>query len=206
MELKIYVTILYKHIRTLLLIPLLGGVLGFLVATQLPSQYHALATVYVQKIPEAPVSGEYTCDGYYAQQAAEAYTDTIVGLFESQTVMQRAIFLDPEVTGSRTIRYLKRAVDIQKVAPQLVEIEVVDADQQYAHMATISLFQAVEEKVLSVQDDTLSGMHINLVNSEPLITLKEPMIALFSIVGLMVGLFVSVSYILLREYLLAEDA
>ncbi len=203
MELREYLRVLQKNIVVLVGLTVLGGAVALGVSQRIPDKFEALLTIYVQKIPEQPTSGDFTYDGYYAQQAAEAFTDTVVGLFESSTVAYRALELTERDSAISQIRELNKQTSVEKIAPQLVDLSVRATDSVYAIEVVQGLFSAVEEQVLSAEHD-FGNVTVKRVNTEPLVILQKPPILLYTLVGLFVGFFVAIVAVAIKQYM-TED-
>lgn len=127
MELRQLLNELKRQIRLIVIITLLFGGLGLAVSLTWPVSYRATQQLYVQK--DAAVGSDYNYDGYYAQQAAEQYTDTVVGLFKGAAFWSEAVTRSG-VTVSGTIP--KDSLLVEKIAPQIIEVSVTWQDQQSA--------------------------------------------------------------------------
>jgi capsular polysaccharide biosynthesis protein len=205
MELREFLLLLKKNATLILLAGLvLGGIVWFS-SLQLQPAYHAVLSIYVQKIPEQPSSGDFTYDGFYAQQAAESYTDTVVGLFESPALHARALQIAEKPSDSLAVKQFEKQLRVEKVAPRLIDIELRSSTSEEARLYSLSLFQAVKERLedLTSQDSADLNMRIDSVNQEPLISLVKPLVLLNTVVGVLVGLFAATSFILLKQYLLS---
>lgn len=205
MELRAFLVLLQKNMIAIILISVITGALALLMSLRLQPTYHAVLSVYVQKIPEQPAGGDFTFDGFYAQQAAESYTDTVVGLFESPAIHVRALQFADQDTEPSTVEQVKQQTRIRKVAPRLIDLEVRSYEQEEARVLAKSLFKAVSNRLdeLTSEDSANLKMKINAVNDEPLISLAEPRVVLYTIIGVLVGMFGATTTFLLKEYLLS---
>ena len=198
MELKVLIQQLKKRLWIIVGTTLLGVIAGWGVVSFVPVRYEASLSIYVQKIIEQSMSGEYTYDGYYAQQAAEAYTDTVMGLLESPDVAASALM----ATGlnSDTIVALKRSLKVEKVAPQIVHMAVTQTDQQAASELVMAVTKIATDRVQQLDTQT-SGYTVETVNDEPLIVVQALPSMLTIRVGGLLGLMVSVGFLAFWVYL-----
>lgn len=189
----------------IVLVGAITGILALLISLRLQPTYHAVLSVYVQKIPEQPAGGDFTFDGFYAQQAAESYTDTVVGLFESPAIYVRALQIADRDSEASAVEQVKQQTRIQKVAPRLIDLEVRSYEREEARILAQSLFKAVSNRLdeLTLEDSANLNMKINAVNDEPLISLAQPRVILNTVVGVLVGIFIATTALLLKEYLLS---
>lgn len=198
MELKVLLKQLKRWLPVIVGLTLLGVVVGWGVASLLPVRYEASLSIYVQKIVEQPSSGEYTFDGYYAQQAAEAYTDTVVGLLESPDVAASALSLSG--INPDTIVSLKRSLVVEKVAPQIVHVTVTQTNQLAASELVLAVTKVATERVQQLDTQT-SGYTVAAVNAEPLILVVALPLMLSVLAGGLLGFVLSVGFFAFWIYL-----
>jgi len=203
MELREYIGILQKNIITLVSIVGIFTLGAAFVTLRIPEKHEAQLSVYIHKIAERPQSGDFAYDGYYAQLAAEAFTDTIVGLFESTTTAKRALEIAGMEAEISAIRSLHGKIEVEKVAPQLVEISVTDTDQRYAVSTVKALYASVEDELAATDRDTGNGLSIKQINEEPLVLLKKQLLWLNTLVGFFIGIFAGVALVAIKVY--AQD-
>lgn len=205
MELREFLFLLRKNLPTIVLIALITGALALAMALRLQPTYHATLSVYVQKVPEQPTGGDFTFDGFYAQQAAESYTDTVIGLFESHAIYVRALQITGEEPDFSAVKRMERQTNIQKVAPRLINLEIRSYEEDEARTLAKSLFMAVSGRLdeLTSTDNADLNMRISAVSEDPLMSLSQPRVALYTIIGVLAGAFAATTLFLLKEYLLS---
>lgn len=201
MELREFIEILGKYRRLLLLGTLFFGFLGLGVSFLLPEKEKAILTLYVRRSAQAPSSGFYTYDGYYSQQAAEKYTDTVVGFLESLGILKQAAELVGLSTDQRTLKGLRKSVEIAKVAPQLVDIRATRKLPGEAKNLAQALADSTKERTEALNKAGDEALALDLVTSEPIVEVKKPMIVLNTVVGVLGGFLLSVLCAMFWEYL-----
>lgn len=203
MELKTYLVIIKKNSVRIIVSALLVGLVVYVVSGSLPISYEATISVYIQKVPENFSQELYTYDGFYAQEAAESYTDTVVGLFESPAITEKVVALLVGLDSELTVKSVSRKVMVEKSAPRIITIRVKDNDQEVAIQTASALFKAADESIkqLHGSDDPERTLQIAALNSEPLIARLAPFVWLNTLVGALVGLIGALCIVALREYL-----
>ena len=202
MTLAQIVQTLKKSQVSLLGVSFVISVVVFVVLLKLPSQYAASTSLYIHNTTVAdPASFSY--DGYYAQLAAEGYTDTVVGLFETPELSQtiESAFLQGTYTDTPKITSL----DVKKIAPQIVSVVYTSSDENLsldmvtvASESVISLVSMLNEKdALKFSAQPLSDIpDIKVVTYSPL---------LFSIVFFLLVLIGGGLLVLINEYLRGNE-
>lgn len=199
-ELRDFLQFLSKRF---LIILLSGGVLGvssLFFSLRLPVQYRASLLLYVQRIPQETASGLYAYDGYFAGQAAEAYSDTVKGFLQSLDLVREAA-KGVELTDSEAVlKKLNRKIRITKTAPQLIEITVTLTGAQNASALVQSLAQTVVDRVKSLNQNGDQNFSVSPAGSQPIIETITPPKLLNSLVAFWVGILIAIAGISLKKY------
>lgn len=199
-ELRDFLQFLSKRF---LIILLSGGVLGvssLFFSSRLPTQYRASLLLYVQRIPQETAGSLYAYDGYYAGQAAEAYSDTVKGLLQSLE-LTRDSAAAVRLTGSESeLKKLNRKTKVTKVAPQLIEITTTLPDSGEASAFVQALARAGINRVKNLNASGDQNLALTLVNSDPLIETIKPTAALNTLVGFLSGVLLATAAISLKKY------
>ncbi len=185
MQLKTLLNQLTKRFKYILLISLLGVGVGLGVTLVVPNTYTAAINIYVYKEVESPQPGVYSYDGYYAQQASEAYTDTVKSVFESGDILSSA--LDEQGILIEDLKSFQGSLTVDKVAPQLIEVKLTRENQGEASGVIQAISQKVDQKIRELNNGQANRYLIKQVTPEPLLTYNQLPILLTALVGLMLG-------------------
>lgn len=203
MELKEALLLLKKYRWFLFALTFLAAVVGYGVSLKWPVYFKASGVLFVNREAEKKVVGNnyYTYEGFYRQQTAEKFTDTVVGLLKSEVILAgagKSLGLAVDHAG---LKKLSGAVEVRKAAPQLVKLEV---KQKTAEQAT-KLWQALAkegiEKVKTLGAGEDSRLLLSQVTAEPLVNAISPDPLLDTVVAAGLGLVVGIFALSLREYL-----
>ena len=133
MELKTLIQTFQKHLTLILGFGLVFGLLGAAFYYYYPKSYKAVGSFYVARvISETPPQGDFTYEGYYAQQAGTNYTETFIGLLESVDVRKLVLESMSVEVNEASLRRAARIVDARKTAPQIVTLTVKASDPESA--------------------------------------------------------------------------
>lgn len=203
MELKDLLKHLQRRFGILISITLLFCIGGGVLARLWPVTQTASLALYIQKDAEQSPLGDYTYDGYYAQQAAEAYTDTVVGLLESPDVM--AEVLDQlEVDRDTRFNEFHRSLKVEKTAPQIVLVSVTRQDVNEANQVVTQVADSVIKRVSTLNEGLDNNLTVSLIGAEPLVQSNELPFLLTIIVAGLFGITLG-GFGILCEYYLTED-
>lgn len=201
MELKHYLKILQTHWKTIVASAVALAVIVGVVSAYWPTRYKSELTVYVQRVPEDPPAGDYTYDGYYAQQAAEAYTDTVEGFLQSREIIRQALQASNLPTDAHQIRRVEKRLHVDKVAPQLIDVALTMETQAEASSLVKAIAQATSQRAKALNQQENEAVVIELVSAEPLESMVKAWVGLNVVVGLVGGLILSTGGVLLKGYL-----
>jgi capsular polysaccharide biosynthesis protein len=201
MELKDYTILIRRGLLLLIISATAFGLLAFFVSQQLPTTYAASLTLYVKRQAAEANPDYYTFDGYYSQQAAEKFTETVVGFLQSKDILLASAKLADLPTDQKTLEQLESSIKIKQVAPQLVWLKVEQENGEEAKEFCTALAQATTERINLLNQTGDKAISVDLLNPEPLVEKSEPKVVLNSLVGGLVGTLLAFLYIFLKEYL-----
>lgn len=205
MELREYSTIFRKNLPLLVILSAVLGGLGFLISKNLPTTHTGSLTIYVKRQATDPSTDYYTFDGYYSQQAAEKFTETVVGFLKSKDILLASAKLADLPTDQESLEQFEGSIKIKQVAPQLVNLEVTKEDAGAARTFCTAVAQATTERINLLNQTGDKSISVDLLNTEPLVERNEPKILLNTLVGSLVGLLLALLYVFLKEYLAPHD-
>jgi capsular polysaccharide biosynthesis protein len=200
MELQEYVSLFKKNLRLVILLPIVFGAVAFLVSLQLEPTYTASLTIYVKRQASEPTGDFYTFDGYYSQQAAEKFTETVVGFLESKDILLASAKLAGLPTDQESLGRLEGSIKVRQEAPQLVSLKVTQKDGAGAKKFAVALAQAATERINLLNQTGDKAISVDLLNSEPLVSKNAVPVVVNTLAGVLAGALAAYLYVLLKEY------
>lgn len=205
MELREYLKIVRKSLPLLVVLAAALGMLAFLFSQRLPTTHTASLTFYVKRQATEAREDYYTFDGYYSQQAAEKFTETVVGFLKSKDILLASAKLVKLPTDQGSLEQLEGSIKIKQVAPQLVNLEVTKEDAEAARTFCTALAQATTERINLLNQTGDKAISVDLLNAEPLVEKNAPKVVLNSLVGVLIGALLASFYIFLKEYFSGQE-
>jgi capsular polysaccharide biosynthesis protein len=204
MELKEILNFIKQKSQILSLCLLVGGILGTSAFFLLPTKYLCLGTLYVARQPEES-SDFYTYSGYYAQQVALSYAETVKGLLENNTLQARALEeLEIPVT-EKNLRKLQNKVKVIDAGPQLVALEVKEKSQTEAREVWEALTTNITATSTEINKKGDSKLNITRVKEEPVTKETYKNLYVFSAAGGLLSLFLSTTVLGIINYMKEEQ-
>jgi len=202
MELKKIRKLVNKNWRILVAFALGFGLLGIAAFFILPRKYIAAGSLLVSRSAESESFTEFTYEGYYAQQTARGFTDTLVGFLESPDARNKTLVrlgIDPT---ENNLRRARRSTKVTKSAPQVVTVQVKHSDSDRAEEYWSALVAQVRE--IAGEFNVRFGdplISVNLVDGSPVVYEGYSNVYLNAAVGSLLGLVLGFFTLFTKEYL-----
>jgi capsular polysaccharide biosynthesis protein len=198
MELKRLFKAIAKNKKTVLRYGLLGLVVG-IIAYAWPAKYLTTGSFYVKRGVDA--SNEFfTYEGYYAQQAALAYTNTVIALFESVDIHSSALANTGVPVNEKTLHQTGRNTKVKKSGPQIVTLTVTGNRESDSKILWESLAQETTQAISRINSNGDYRLGLSAVSAEPVTKkqYKSPLVYIPAsiLLGLGLGIFINS----LKEY------
>ncbi len=200
MELREYVKIIKRSLPLLVILAAGFGGLAFFASSKMPTTYTASLTLYVKRQATEASADYYTFDGFYSQQAAEKFTETVVGFLKSKDILLASAKLADLPLDQESLKQLESSITIKQVAPQLVSLKVKKEEPNAAKTSCTALAQATTERINLLNQTGDKSISVDLLNSEPLVEKNEPKVLLNSLVGILSGILLAFLYTFLKSY------
>lgn len=175
------------------------GLLAGFVFFILPPTYTASGSIYVTR--KAEDSGTFfTYEGYYSQQSAIMYTNSVIALAESSDVKDQVLKSLGMPRGATNLRKLNNSIVIKKTGSQIININVKDKDSNKAQKIWEELSNSIIETSKNINEDSNDNLSVVKVSEKPLIrkNYKPPII--IGLAGLLLGFSIGILIISLKEY------
>jgi capsular polysaccharide biosynthesis protein len=200
MELASLLRQLRNNILPITVFAVFLAVISGLMAQKYSHRFTATLSFYVYKPHEVAPSGEYSYDGYYAQQIAESYTDTLVGLLENPDILSQAL-TSLGIDASRDLASYANSITVEKVAPQLVTLKVALNNREESSRLATSVAENVRSQVSKFNNQRGEGVEVGLVETDPLQGEEQIPATIAGIAGLLLGVVMGIGFLFFRVYL-----
>ncbi len=107
----------------------MGGLSYFL----MPQKYLAIGSLFIGRQIEKSDGKYFTYEGYYSQQTAQNYTNTVIGFLESAELKKDALESVGLPVTEESLRKLGNQIKTKKTSPQLITITIKSEDPERAN-------------------------------------------------------------------------
>lgn len=198
MEIKDIYKKLTKHKTNLLLSLLTGALLG-IIFYFLPSKYVASGSFFVNRKTSAE-SDFFTYEGYYGQQTALSYTNSILSLMESIDIKRMVLESNKMPLNSKNMNVLNRIISVKKTGPQVISLVVKGKTYEEAKRLWNSVSNVTMAATYEINRNGDENLSISPVSPQPLVGLPYKSVYLYGIVGTLASFTVASFFICLKEY------
>jgi capsular polysaccharide biosynthesis protein len=186
MEFREYLKILKKNFLLIFILGIAGFLVSFVTVKKLPTGYEKSQLVYVV-IPKIAQNQTYNFEGYFSQEKARNFTDTAIAILES-----------PDFSGE--ILTPGEALNIRKVAPQVIRITAVANDSQSADSLITKTITGFNQKMFALTNEDQQPQIKLIGKSQPAVfTGQNPKI--ITAFGFLAGVFFAIFVISLKTFL-----
>lgn len=194
--------ILKKSVRLLGGASLVAFGVVFVIVSKVPTYYSVSLSMYVHN-KAIPSSDGFSYDGYYAQLAAEGYTDTVIGLFETPELARE--FRNGFSQGTYADTPRTKSLQVKKIAPQILSVSYRSYDQSLAlDMVSIAI-NSVVSRVDELNEKDALWFSVEPLDELPEIREISYSPLLFSIVAFFVVLVGGSGLVLTHAYLRGNE-
>jgi len=201
MELKQLINLITKNKLPILLSGLVAAVVGIFVFLLVPARYIATGSLFISRQIESNSDKYYSYDGYYGQQTAQTYTNTIQGLVDSSDAKSLALEKQGKQVDTETLRKLNKSLVIKKTNSQIITLTVTNFSKDTAVSTWNSLTDATLElsTKLNATGDPL--LHVAKVTENPIFSTEYKNVFVNMVLGYGLGSLLATLIIALKEYL-----
>ena len=201
MELKQIFAFFKQNARIIIIVSILFGALGAAAYYFLPVKYKASGSLFVKRTIYPYSENHFTYEGYYGQQAAIFYTNSVIGLVQSEDIRAEALSkLEIEV-NEENLRKYKRKIKTVKSGPQLVSVVVTEDTPEKAEALWNEVGIATVRALLNINADGDPFVDVAKVSEKPVIKESFRSLEVFTLIGFGLGSLTATTLLSLKSYL-----
>lgn len=170
---------LKPQLLKLLLLSLVIGTISGWVVTFLPSTFKASGLLFVTREADAVSPNFFTYEGYYAEQTAQQYTDSVTAILKSLPLKEEALQSIGANATTIDAKKLNNNTLVQKLGPQVISVTVTAKSNETASEEWQAITKLTASQVSELNKAGDSKISVRILDPQPLIeTVKiSPLIA-----------------------------
>jgi capsular polysaccharide biosynthesis protein len=200
-ELKKLLIIYKNNIKQLILFIILGLTLGT-ISFYVPKSYYTTGSLYVTSKVDPDNTSYFNYDGYYAQQTALNYTNTVLATLESKPIIATALYKIDINVNDQVLKKYKRNIIVIKESPQVIKFTVKGKTPEESKKLWNNLVDFTVEDLnrINIQNGD-NNLSINKIGNTIFTSQYYYPIYMHIILGILIFTFLDLVYLTSREYL-----
>ena len=199
MEYPEHKSLLRKNLPLLIVLPILVGVAALLFSYYAPTYYKSSISFAVNRINKQETV-DYQYDGYYAIQASDLFSQTVVSWFFTPSVLLE-IYEQAEVEPNiDSLERFTNRFKAKKYSSQNIVVSFKERDQDTAEKISQSIIQTVQDRGAKLNQTSDQKALFEVVGSTPVIDDQKPNVILNTVIGIIVGFFAGLGLVYLIRY------
>ncbi|MFA5070218.1 MAG: Wzz/FepE/Etk N-terminal domain-containing protein [Patescibacteria group bacterium] len=199
MELKEYLLIVNKHKSLVVFLTVTAALVSFLISYFKPVAYEASLSFAVNRTNREETS-QYQYDGYYAIQASDLVSQTVVSWFSTPSVVKE-IYAKAGINPTfNSMNKYATLFNTKKYSGQNIGVKFTEKEEGIADKVAQAAVDVIRQKVLDLNKSADSKSLFEAVPSPAVIVAVRPNTILNTVIGFLAGLFVSLLLVYLIDY------
>lgn len=172
-------------------VTIIGALAALLFAIITPVQYDTSIAFFINRTNIVETT-EYQFDGYYAIQASDLFSQTVMSWFLTPSVLleiyDRAD-IDPQISS---IEEITSRFKTRKYSPQNVVVRYQERDRETADKIAWAIIDVVQEKAAAANQTADEKALFEVMGGAPVIVEDRPHAPLNTVIGLVAGFVLSI--------------
>jgi hypothetical protein len=184
------ISIAWRYRWLILAVILIPTVLGIVFAASRPVSYTTSIAFTVNRINKQDVK-EYQYDGYYALQASDLFSETVVSWFLTPSVIVEMYDAAGVPANVSDLSSLTARFKIKKYSSQNLGVTFTSFSQTDAEKLAAAVVKTVELKASQLNQSADRKALFEVVGSKPVTVERSRQVPLVGIVGFILGVFLA---------------
>jgi len=200
MELRDYIRIYWRQRWLILSLVGIATVTTWLATASQPVRYGSSQSFAINRI-NREATPDYQYDGYYALQASDLFSQTVVSWFSTPSVLRdvyQQANVDPEI---QSLSSLSSRFKVKKYSAQNIVVRVTERTDDRVRKIAAGVKDVMEEKAAQLNQDHSGKSLFSIVGSDPVIAPIQPNVWLATAVALILSAGLSLFIAAARHYL-----
>lgn len=195
-----FTSLLKRPVAFLVIVTLLAGLAALIYSLRQPLKYETSISFAANRINQGPTNA-YEYDGYYAIQAADLFSQTVVSWFSTPSVLKEVYERAGVDTKQHALNDLTHRFSTKKFAAQNIVVTFSEASESRAQQIAQAVIETMQTRAAALNQASDKKALFELVGTKPLIVPTKPNVPLMTFGGLLAGFLAALSVVSLTAYL-----
>jgi capsular polysaccharide biosynthesis protein len=204
MELREYLSVVNKYKWLVIFISLVAALIAFLLSYFKPVVYDASLSFAVNRT-NREVTDQYQYDGYYAIQASDLVSQTVVSWFATPSVVKEIYNKAGVNPAFNSLDKYATLFQTKKYSCQNIGVKFTEKEEATAEKVAEATVEVVSTKVLELNKSADAKSLFEAVPSPAVILAVKPNVILNTVIALVAGLILSLLLVYIIQYFKEEN-
>ncbi|MFC1640627.1 hypothetical protein ACFL2D_01110 [Patescibacteria group bacterium] len=206
MELRNYISIARTYLVMIIIISAVGVGAALALRAMQPPVFEASRAVTISRV-NAQETKDYKYDNFYAIQASELFSRTVVGWIETPAIVIDVYSEAGIDAPNDNLNSLAKVIKGTRIAPQVVQIDFDHTDKEEASKLADSVINVIQREVDKENEATKDDeAYFHIEATKTIVVEQTKHYPLIAVISFLVSLFIGYNIALLRHYLKKEEA
>lgn len=182
---------MYTQYRWLILGITLVGLVATVVFSLLEKPYYDTSISFSINQTNKQDTADYQYDGYYAIQASDLFSQTVMSWFLTPSVLleiYQGAGIDPQISS---IDEITSRFKTKKFSPQNIVVRYKERDRETAQKIAAAIVNVIEERAAASNQSSDNKSLFEVKGGEPVIVERQPNVLLNTGIGLVASIVLS---------------
>ncbi len=194
-----------RPVPVLLVAAVVGGLVALGLGLRQPVRYQTSISFAANRLNKTS-STEYQYDGYYAIQAADLFSQTVVSWFSTPSVLIEVYDRAGLKSSPDSLTSLSRRFKTKKYAAQNIVVTFSEESRERAEKVAAAVTVTMQERAASLNQTADRQAFFEIVGSTPVIVEAKANLPVQTLAGLVAGFLVALALLSLVAYVKALPA
>jgi len=197
MELKKLIILIKKNFILLIIIPATIMLSALIYNNTGKTDYKAMLPITISQTATEQTE-DYKYDNYYTFRSIDLFTESIEKWFRNPNIVRRT-FEKADLEPRRELKDNTKLFKARKLSSNYLEIEYVTDSRENGQKIAKNLIEVLNEEIDKQKKDKETWYKVNA--SSPYIQINKISNIIISVISLVCGFIITITYILIKHYL-----
>ncbi len=200
MDLKELLITIKKERILVFILTILFAFVGLAANYLLPPWFYASGSLFVKRAVYPYAEDHFTYEGYYGQQAAIEYTNSIISLIESEDVRAATLQKLGADINEKNLRTYDKKIKTTKAGPQVITVTTRGKTREDAEALWKSVTDSTLASVTKISSANDPFIGITKISEKPVLKENYTDPSVFSVTGMLIGFALSTLVLAVKSY------
>jgi len=182
----------------------IATIASFAFAYLKPVEYDTSISFQINRI-NRQLTSEYQYDGYYAIQASDLFSQTVMSWFKTPSVLleiYNEAGVDPQI---KTMEEFTSRLKTKQYSPQNIVVRFKEREKATAEKLSQAIVTIIQERSAKLYQGEDENSLFEVIGAKPVVVDKTPVLWLVTLIGFIGGFVIGIIIVYLVRYFKQEE-